>query len=479
MGEKEFVLEKKLSPINVWSLAFGCIIGFGCFILPGNSFLANAGTLGTAIAIFLGAAVMMIIALNYDYMIRLFPVAGGEFTYTEKAFGPRHGFWCAWFLGLSYGTLVPMNATALALIGRNLLNGVFKFGFHYVLAGYDVYLGEVILAIFAILLFGFLSIRGVRTVGIFQVILALSLIGGVLVILFAAIFSPKATLSNLTPVFSPTKNKWNGIACVMAIAPFLFVGFDTVPQSAEEFNFSTRKTRIIMCISIAFGALVYVLVNLITAAVVPEGYGSWTDYIANVENLTGIQSLPTFNAAKELLGNWGLLCIGIAVLGATLSGIVGFYMATTRLLYSMARENVLPRSFGMLHSKYKTPYVAILFVLGLAIIAPLFGRVVLGWLVDMSSLGAAIGYGYTSLAALKYAREQHNKFFVCTGVLGVLLSLGFAVLLLVPIPGLGCSLGKESQICLVIWILLGICFYLISKKRRLNHSIVAETKETE
>ena len=104
-------------------------------------------------------------------------------------------------------------------------------------------------------------------------------------------------------------------------------------------------------------------------------------------------------------------------------------------------------------------------MLAVALIAPFFGRVALGWIVDMSSIGAAIGYGYTSLAALKYARREKNTAITATGVLGCLMALVFVVLLLVPIPALGTSLGKESYISFLVWILLGVAFYLRSRKK--------------
>ncbi len=95
---------------------------------------------------------MIIIAFNYNFMINKYPVAGGEFTYTQQAFGEKHAFVCSWFLGLSYLAIVPLNATALALIGRNLMNNVFQIGFHYTVAGYDIYFGEILLAVVALLL---------------------------------------------------------------------------------------------------------------------------------------------------------------------------------------------------------------------------------------------------------------------------------------------------------------------------------------
>lgn len=464
MGEQQ--LKKQLSPLNVWSLALGCIIGWGAFVMPGNTFLGKAGPLGTAIAMGIAALIMIIIAYNYNFMINKYPVAGGEFTYTQQAFGEKHAFVCSWFLGLSYLAIVPLNATALALIGRNLMNSVFQIGFHYNVAGYDIYLGEIILAVVALLFFAFLSIRGVKFTGGFQTGLVFALVGGVLIILVAALINPSAAFSNLSPGFYPGNTSVAGILTVVAVAPWAFVGFDTIPQAAEEFKFSTRKTKTLMVLSILFGAAVYVILNTVTAATIPEGYESWVAYIDDMPNLSGLLALPTFHAGYQLLGAAGVVFLGIAVLGAILSGIIGFYMATSRLLYSMSKEKVLPDWFGELHETYRTPAHAILFVLIIALIAPFFGRTALGWIVDMSSIGAAIGYGYTSLAAYKFAKKENKKGIMVSGIIGGIMALAFMVLLLVPIPMFNCSLGKESYICLIAWILLGGVFYWYSAKRK-------------
>ena len=143
-------LEKSLSPINVWSLALGSIIGWGAFVMPGNLFLQTAGPLGTAIGMIIGALIMIIIALSYGYMVQKFPVAGGEFAFSFKGFGRNHAFICAWFLGLSYLAIVPLNATALGLIGRYMFPGLLQRGYLYTIAGWEVYLGEVIFATIAL-----------------------------------------------------------------------------------------------------------------------------------------------------------------------------------------------------------------------------------------------------------------------------------------------------------------------------------------
>jgi amino acid transporter len=462
----EVKLERKLGPLNVWSLALGCIIGWGAFVMPGTTFLPDAGPLGTVIAMAAATLIMIVIAFNYNSMINIFPVAGGEFTYTQKTFGEGHAFICSWFLSLSYMTIVPLNGTALALIGRNLMHNVFQVGFHYVVAGYDIYFGEIVLALGALILLGVMSIRGVEFTGIFQTLLVFVLIASIAAVFIAALVSPDASLENLSPGFAETadgKTNWGGILSVVAVAPWAFVGFDTIPQAAEEFAFPPKKTKAIMVVSIVFGGLIYVVLNAITAMTLPSQYSSWPEYIGSLPELEGLLSLPTFHAAYELLGTAGLTLLGLAVLAAILSGIMGFYMSSSRLLYSMSKEKVIPKWFGVLHPKFKTPANAIFFVMIISLIAPFFGRTALGWIVDMSSLGAAIGYGYTSAAAFVFARKKGDRFIMTTGILGTIFAIFFMILLLVPIPVFGCSLGKESYICLIAWIVIGTFFYLRSK----------------
>lgn len=98
--------------MHVWSIAFGCIIGWGSFVNPGKKFLSNSGVAGTAIAMVLGALVMIIIAFSYVYMVPKYPKAGGEFTFTKECYGKVPAYVCGWFLVAAYLTNVPMNSTA-------------------------------------------------------------------------------------------------------------------------------------------------------------------------------------------------------------------------------------------------------------------------------------------------------------------------------------------------------------------------------
>jgi amino acid permease len=73
-------LERSLRPANVWALALGTIIGWGCFILPGD-YLAWSGPLGACLGMIAGAAIMLCVAKAYGFLMGRQPVAGGAFAF--------------------------------------------------------------------------------------------------------------------------------------------------------------------------------------------------------------------------------------------------------------------------------------------------------------------------------------------------------------------------------------------------------------
>ena len=435
--------------------------------MPGSIFLPNAGPMGTLIAMELGIMVMLIISYNYSYMIKKFPLTGGEFIYAKMAFGEEHGYLCAWFLSLSYLSVIPLNATALNIVIRAVFGGTFQFGFHYVVSGYDVYFGEIALAWAAMFLFMLISFTGVKVIGKVQTFLVVVLLGGILIIIAATINSPLAGSANLQPMFHPIDATFSkGIAAqiiaVFVTAPMSFVGFDTVPQLMEESDFSSDRVKVVMDTSILCGGFVYIALTLVACAVVPPVYSSWVEHVRALPELGGISGIITFSAAYNVMGKVGLAVLFCSVIAAMLTGIIGFYMATSRLLFSMSRDGMIPRWFSHLN-KHGAPTHAGLFCTIVACLICLMGRAVMGWVFDMGSTGAAIGFAYTSLSACKYAWYERRTDIVIFGGLGFLLSLMMAVFLLVPIPGLNVSLGTQSYILLISWIILGMLFYVIKR----------------
>ena len=465
---KSAAFKRDLSPISVWALAFGCIIGWGAFMMPGTTFLPTAGTLGTAVAMVIGALVMVVIAFSYSYMVAIHPKAGGEVNYARECFGDRHAYFCGWFLALAYLANVPMNCTALGLMTRKLFFGVFQFGRLYQVAGYDIWLGEVLLSLVVLGLISWLSIRGIRKSGVVQSIMAFSLGTAFLIIVISAIFSPITHWSNLSPLWGPSadvssmfsKPALYGILAIVAVAPWAYVGFETIPQAAEEFNFSIGKVNLIMIVAIVFGCLVYTCNNLVTAAASPD----WTAFIKQHDWAVGA-------AVEALMGKPGLVVLGIAIASAILTGILGFLTATSRLLYSMARDGYIPASFAELHPRHGTPAKAILFCLSLSSIGPWLGRTALGWFVDMSAIGGAIGFGYAAASCYMTIRQRRTQglerssrtALSLAALFGVVFSLGFIALLL--IPGMPGSLNMQAYMMLGVWIALGVFFFIMYGKR--------------
>ncbi len=172
-------------------------------------------------------------------------------------------------------------------------------------------------------------------------------------------------------------------------------------------------------------------------------------------------------AAEELLGLFGKVLVGLGVSCAVLSGIMGFYLASSRLMYSMSRDGYLPEWFGEIDAKYGTPRNAMIFCIIVSLSGPILGSEALGWFVDMSAIGASIGYFLTCASALVTAKRDGDGtgFLKTMATIGVIFSVAFMVLQLIPIPGLsGVHFGKESYIMLVVWTAMGLIFYM--KQRR-------------
>ena len=468
-------LRPYLSPLNAWALSFGCAVGWGSFVMPGSTFLPIAGPVGSLLGIAIGSVIILIIGFNYSYMIRKYPDAGGTFTYAKNILGYDHGFLSAWFLILVYIAIAWANATALPLVFRNLLGGVFQVGPRYTIVGYDVYLGEALLALFVLEAVGIFCIKGGRFAGILQSVMALCLFGGVIVAAFAAFGGHNWTVASFTPRFSPNNSPVVGVIRIIALAPWCFVGFESICHSSEEFKFSKKKVPIVIIISVITGGLAYMILTGLAFAVPPEGCESWTDYIFHLDDLSGLQGLPTLYAIRELMGRTGLMILCAALISGVGTGLLGNMIAASRLLYAMAKDDVLPDWFGKLNAN-GSPMNALKFLMILSIPIPFFGRTAVGWIIDVNTVCATIAYAYTSLAALQTARRENNAAMKITGMAGVIISLLFCVYFLVPNFWSAGALSAESYLILIFWSLAGFFLfrYLLSRdnQRRFGQSTV-------
>ena len=447
--------QRRLTPLTLWALAFGCCIGWGSFMMPGTTFLPNAGTAGTSTAIILGALVMILMAYNYHFVMQRISAAGGVFTFTRELFGADHAFFCAWFLWIAYVSLLWANATAVTLMGRNLFGGILQVGFHYEFAGYDVYGGEVFVTILLLWLFGVLFARASSLAKLLVKVAAVGLFVGVVFLFVSAV---NASPVGLNFYFVDDEPQWVQILMIVALIPWAFIGFETISQYTNEFKENSRRAFALMVAAIICAAVVYILMTCLATLRFPDQFRSSITYIKSLDNLTGLWRVPTFFVVTETFGSSGLWILCAVISSALITSMIGYYRATANLTQTFAANGILPKWFA-------TRRNALIFLFATSIIVPFFGRTVVGWLTDVTTIGATIAYGYTSACAYTLARREQNRRAVVTGVTGIICALTFTCCLLIPNLWSISVLTEESYFILAIWGLLGFAYFNFLFKR--------------
>lgn len=461
---KRITLEKTLRPANIWAIALGSIIGWGAFIQSPNWMVKAGGPLPLVLGFIIGGLLMIVVGRSYAYMISKFPVAGGEFAYAYTAFGEKASYICGWMLSVGYFGIVALNATAVPVLFSIITPGLLQVGYLWTIAGWDVYAGEVAVSLALIWIIGFINYRGVKSTGNLQLILCALLCAAVLFIVGGIAFTGNFSFSNLTPAANQYDVPfWKGVVLIIALAPFLYVGFDCIPQAAEEFNFPHNKTFLLICTAIAAGALIYTGLAIMPAAVIP-----WQDMV-NLQNAAGgPESWRTGAMIQQALGTVGTIFVVIAVLAGMFTGINGFYLSSSRLLFGMARARMMPKWFSYVHPKYKTPSHNIIFVLLICSIAPFFGREVLNWVVDMAAVGTGVGYFFTCAGAFVVVTKNlvpkaQGDISAFTAGAGAIISL--AIIALMVVPGMPAFLSVPCWCALGVWIIIGIICYSLGMRR--------------
>ena len=463
-----------LTSLGAWALAFGCSVGWGAFVMPGTTFLPIAGPMGSALGIAIGALVMLILAANYHYLMNHFPDGGGTYTYTKHCYGYDHGFLSAWFLLLTYIAIIWANATALPLIARTLLGGVFQFGFHYEISGFHIFMGEIMLAVGSIIISALFCMHRQFSQRV-QIVAAVLLLTGV-VVCFIAAMRTNAGGTPIKPAFAPGHNGVDGTFTIFALAPWAFVGFESISHSAAEAKFPMKRAFRIMALALVAAAVAYIGLSVMAATAVPEGCANWTDYISKLDDWSGIASQPTFFAAKTAMGTAGSVVLGIAALCAIVTGLVGNYIALSRLVRTLSEDGLISGWIGRLDEN-QVPKNAILVIMSISVILPFFGRTAISWIVDVTTVGATIAYAFTSASALKIARQEKNQHMTVIGLMGLIASVLFALEFLIPNLISVKTLSTESYLILAAWGILGFVVFrqMLRRdhKRRMGRSIVA------
>jgi amino acid transporter len=447
-------LRRTLGLLELFSIAFGAIIGWGVFTLTADWF-EMSGPWGTFIAAYIGMLMILPIASSYVLLIPYIPEAGGEYKWAYKSLGGIHGFITGWWLYVSYVSIALLNATAFPIWLRILAPNLVEWGYLYTVGRFKVYLGYILLSTLILTIFFILNYVGVRSMGIAQTIMSLLLvIGGFSYIALCLVRGNITNSWNPTP-WSIKNGALGGILAWLAIAPWAYVGFDTVPQAMEETKINPRKAFVAMFTAILIGAIFYAFITLSTAFVKP-----WTLFLGTW--------LATATAIKEVAGEIGVAIVLTSALMGILTGINGFMYAATRLLFAMSRDELLPGTLSDIHEKFGTPYKAVLLTYILSLIGPLFGREALSWFVNVASFGTALAYLYVGLSTFKQYKNialnnnKHEHYVKTVGLLSSIISFFFLALL---IYQLWLNYYFTSFIAIAVYTFLGLLLYYARSKR--------------
>ena len=469
---KDRTLQKHLSPAGAWAFAVGTAIGWGSLVVTANTYLAQSGPMGSVLGLVLGALIMVIIAVNYAYLMQAFPEAGGAYAYTREAFGYDFAFLTAWFLAMTYLAVLWANVTSLPLYGRIFMGGLFRVGKLYTIFGYEVYLGEVLLSMAALLVTGFLCIRLEKLVDVLMIALAVLFTVGIAVCFIGGFAGGGRELK---PLYLPDSSELSQIVKIAVISPWAFIGFESISHGVEEFRFDHRKIRGLMMFVVILTLALYVMVTLLSVTAYPERYDSWLAYIRDLDRLEGLEALPAFYAANRYLGGFGVLALMLSLLGLVITSLIGNTFALSRLFYALGRDRVLPQKLAELNDR-NVPANAVRLVIAISFLVPLIGRTAIGWIVDVTTIGATLVYALVSAAAAKLAKQDGNRRVRLAGVLGLGFMLAFGAYVLLPNLLLRSSMARETYFLFIAWSVLGFLFFRyilrIDTEKRFGNSLI-------
>lgn len=384
MTESRFL--KVLGRRDTLFLAFGAMIGWSWVMIAGR-WVHDAGPVGAMLAFAVGGTVVLLISLTYAELASAMPLAGGEHVYSLRALGYTGSFICTWALVLGYTSVVTFEAVALPT-ALEYLFPFLKSGYLWTVAGSEVHLSFVLIGVTAAALMTGLNLAGVRFAAIVQSsVVVVMLIAGLVFLSGALTFGNQ---ERLLPAFDERGRGWLG---VLVMTPTLFVGFDVIPQAAEEVRLPQRLLGSLLVISVLMAAAWYILMVLGVSL--------------GLERTQLEVPLSTAEASAAVWGGrWAAVVLVLAGIGGILTSWNAFIVGASRAIFAMAECGMLPAPLARLHPRTHVPVNAILLLGAVSAVAPLFGSSLLIWLIDAGSFGVVVAYAFVAASFLVLRRRQ-------------------------------------------------------------------------
>lgn len=456
VGKSMTTLARKLRLADYFALAFGTMVGVGWLVLM-DDWLGRGGPLGSALGFALGGIILLPVGYVYGRWVQRLPDAASEAAYTAQVFPPIVSYFTGWIMLLAYFIVCPWEAVALGKVAAYIFPSLNSAEL-YSVAGQPVYLPRLILGIAMTAFLAAMNYRGIRLSANFQKFTATLVL--VIFVILLVISGVRGVPANFHPLFRDTPLV--SIVLTLQIVPYFLTGFESAPKAAEESHpgFVGRRYFHAIALALFVGAAFYAL------SIVAVGY------IAPWQALLG-KRFATAIAFEQALGaRWPVSLILVMALFGLFQCFNGNFVASSRLLFAYGRRRTIPATFGSVHEKFQTPYIAVLGI-GAATTAGLFlGDALLVPVTEVGSMASAFGWlaacisfwlvlprsrsGYGSAAHSEHSEESLFSRFSLARLLTALGTLVSIMLLLMKLlPAFPGHFSLAEWIALGIWLVVG------------------------
>ncbi|MBC6492475.1 amino acid permease [Flavihumibacter stibioxidans] len=406
-ADSEKGLKRTLGATNLIALGIGAIIGAGLFV---RTAAAAGQAAGPAVTIsFIVAAVGCAFAgLCYAEFAAMIPIAGSAYAYSYVTMGELIAWIIGWALIMEYALGAATVSIAWSEYLNTLLGGRIPYEWShspfesFTDAAGTLHQGIVNApALIILLLLTMLLIKGTQESAMVNAVIVFIKVAIVLVFIVIGwqFIDPANHTPYLIPEGTPAfkdqagkviadysntfKHGWGGVLGGAAIVFFAFIGFDAVSTAAQEAKNPARDMPIGILGSLAVCTVLYILFGHVLTGVSP-----WQDFVDPVK---GREASVAYAVSAYMPGyEWLATAITVAILAGFSSVILVMLMGQSRIFYTMSNDGLIPKAFGELHPKFKTPYKAnwILFIF-----VGLFAAFVPGHVAgDLTSFGTLFAF---------------------------------------------------------------------------------------
>ncbi|MEK6835544.1 MAG: amino acid permease [Nanoarchaeota archaeon] len=386
-------LKRGLGLFEVTVAGVGIILGAGIYVLIGVA----AGIAGNAVwlSFVLAALIGALTGLSYAELSSIFHRDAAEYDYVESAFNKR----LAYIISLMVIFVGIVTAAAVSLGFANYFDGLFNKPI-------------ILVAILVVIIMSLINYYGIKQSSLFNIIATIVEALGLLFIIFIGFKNFGSTN------YLQFNNGFTGILQATALIFFAYLGFETMVKLAEETKNPTKTIPIALIISIIITSIIYILVSIAAVSLLDA-------------NVLSLSKTPLSDAASVGLGNYGNLAfiiIAVIALFSTSNTVLIALVTSSRMMYGMATERILPRFFGFVDIKRRTPYIAIFFLMVITLLFVLIGDIKVVASINNFFQFLIFGFVNLSLLALRYKypyKERSFKVPLNIGKFNILAFLGF------------------------------------------------------